>query len=297
MLDTIQNKPEYKEPIEKIFPLELQSYPQTGLDDDPITVLHFHSVYELGVCCSGHGRCVFADSYADFEEGDITLFSPYETHYSRSDSGIESNWIFFYFDLDATFSSNGFSPDYWRLLCNDIDKQYPLISRKQYPHLCDLAEKIIEAANNSSPYRKTEVSLLIAQFLIAISKDIQIYKSPDQFNNVDLMSRLLPSIHYIRQHYHEALYIDDLAKLCNMSVTSFRRNFHAAFGTSPTDYILSVRMRIATHYLCNSTMSISDVAVTCGIPDTTNFIRYFSKRFNTTPKKYRDQHKNQYDIQ
>lgn len=292
MLDIISQKPIYTEPIEKIFPIELEAYPSIKLSSDPITHLHFHSIYELGICYSGKGKCIFLDFDADFEVGDITLVSPYQPHYSRSNIDAESEWHFFYFDLDTVFSLNGFTPEYWRSLFNQIDRPFMFFSRKQHSNLCNLAKKIVETANSVSPHRKTEVTLLIAQFVIAASKEPQNYNFKYRLNSSDVVSRLLPAVQFIRHHYQDTFSVPELAKLCNMSETSFRRNFNQAFNMSPTEYILSIRMRIAAHYLRNSKMSISDIANTCGIPDSTNFIRYFSKTFNTTPKKYRDQPKN-----
>ena len=215
---------------------------------------------------------------------------PYQPHFSRCDINVSSAWNWFYFDLHTAFALSGFQPDFWNSLGQTSIGQYGILSHKKYPDLCSLINQIIQTANGTSIYRKQEVSLLIGQFLIQVSKiadSEHINPAVEKFSKV---SYVLPAIEYIRQHYQEQLEIPHLAALCNMSPTSFRRHFHLALNMSPTEYILSIRMKVASHYLRSSNMNISHIAVACGIPDTTNFIRYFSKCFDMTPKKYREKH-------
>lgn len=287
----ILQTPRFDEPFESIFPYEFGEYPLTSLDNASITRLHYHSVHELGFCCSGHGECLFLDGSVPFETGDATFFLPYQAHFSNCTPDVTSKWYWFYFDLESAFSIQGFSPEFWHSLGETSVGNCGVLSHKKYPTLCRLIYEIIQSVNNASlENRNVTVSLLLAQFLVEASRVYDKEPSLVQLNKSSTVIRILPAIEYIRQHYQDSLSVDELSNLCHMSSSSFRRYFHAALNISPYDYIMKVRMKIAAHYLSNSEMPIVTVAQNCGIPDPANFIHHFSKKYQMTPKEYRKAH-------
>lgn len=99
--------------------------------------------------------------------------------------------------------------------------------------------------------------------------------------------QILPAINCIETKYGENLTIELLAKKCAMSKTNFRRVFTELCGVSPIEYLLRKRMERATVLLCQTYMSISEIAVHCGFKDTEYFCRTFKKRMGKTASDMR----------
>lgn len=108
-------------------------------------------------------------------------------------------------------------------------------------------------------------------------------------------NKVLPAIHYIDENYFDEINLDSLAKLCIMSKTNFRRTFHAVFGVSPIQYLLSVRIRRAEELLKHSGYTISQIAEKCGFKDYEYFCRTFKKRIGKTAGQLRKPFENHKD--
>ena len=97
---------------------------------------------------------------------------------------------------------------------------------------------------------------------------------------------------YITDHYHEKLYVQDLASQVNMNEQYFCRFFKKSIGRSPMVYINEFRIRQAMHFLEDTDESVTEVAMECGYNNLGNFLREFHRQTGTTPLKYRKNSQN-----
>ena len=95
----------------------------------------------------------------------------------------------------------------------------------------------------------------------------------------------------IENNIFNNLNIDELAFICNKSVSSFKRTFKQYFNQSPARYIKKRRLERAAELIATSSDNISNIAYDCGFNDPSTFSSVFSEYFGVSPSLYRDQNR------
>ena len=104
---------------------------------------------------------------------------------------------------------------------------------------------------------------------------------------VESDARLLPAKEYIDVNPSLPVSLTFLARLCNMSVTNFRREWKKQYGGTPLQYRDEIRLNFAREYLSSGYYSVSEVAEKCGFEDVSYFVRFFRKKTGVTPGVYK----------
>ncbi|MFK7946920.1 MAG: helix-turn-helix domain-containing protein [Saprospiraceae bacterium] len=91
----------------------------------------------------------------------------------------------------------------------------------------------------------------------------------------------------IELHLFSNLKLNQLAKLCNQGLSSFKREFKKEFNDSPTNYIIGKKIEKAKELLSMTKLSINEIAYEVGFQDQLYFTRLFKKRTGTTPSNFR----------
>lgn len=94
----------------------------------------------------------------------------------------------------------------------------------------------------------------------------------------------------MERDYAEPISIAELAKSVLMSERHFRRQFLQLYQTTPSDYLLQLRLSAACRMLRSKEDSITQVAMANGFSDCNYFSRIFRREFGITPSQYRAQH-------
>ena len=98
---------------------------------------------------------------------------------------------------------------------------------------------------------------------------------------------LQPALDRMNAHYCDReLSVGELATLCGVSVSYFRRVFAEAHGISPKEYIIRRRMDYARQLLLSGQFTVTEVADLCGYAEPCHFSREFSRRTGTSPAQY-----------
>ena len=99
----------------------------------------------------------------------------------------------------------------------------------------------------------------------------------------------LPSIPAIMEaNYCHNLPLEAFAKMCHRSLSSFKRDFHQLYDTSPGRWLLQRRLERAGHLLRNTAMSITEIVFECGFENASHFCRAFRKKFGQSPSLFRE---------
>ena len=99
--------------------------------------------------------------------------------------------------------------------------------------------------------------------------------------------RVQQAKNYLDKNYSRSVTIAELADLCSMSETHFRRVFCSVFGETPLSYRDKVRLLHACDYLAGGTCSVAEVAEKCGFSDANYFSRFFKKHTGVSPIAYK----------
>lgn len=91
---------------------------------------------------------------------------------------------------------------------------------------------------------------------------------------------------FMTANFSKPLDIEDYAYLTGRSVSSFRRDFIAQFGTSPKHWLIEKRMERAHQLLSSGRSSVADVAAESGYENLSHFIKAFHKRYGVPPKQF-----------
>lgn len=91
----------------------------------------------------------------------------------------------------------------------------------------------------------------------------------------------------VDSHIFSDITIEDLAKLNNLSLSSFHREFKKVYNYSPAKYIKERKLERAAGLLLISDERISDIAYNCGFNDLAHFSKFFHQVYNVSPSDYR----------
>lgn len=96
---------------------------------------------------------------------------------------------------------------------------------------------------------------------------------------------------YIQSHYSERITLTELAHIAGMSPIAFSRFFKMRAGRSVTDYIIDLRLGIASRMLVDSSKTVAEICYECGFNNLSNFNRIFKKKRGITPKAFRENYR------
>lgn len=93
---------------------------------------------------------------------------------------------------------------------------------------------------------------------------------------------------WLREHLHEKVHLQALARTFGISLRTFHRRFQHAAGQSPHEYLNRLRIDRARDLLKHSDLSITEIAWQCGFNNPSHFGSCFRKAMQHTPKHYRE---------
>ena len=100
--------------------------------------------------------------------------------------------------------------------------------------------------------------------------------------------RLGELISLLENNYTEHWTIRKISKIAAMAPSTLLPVFKKVTGYSPIEYLLQVRLSKAADLLEKTVKPISEIAEECGFPDSNYFSRQFKKRYNISPRDYRN---------
>ncbi|SEW39026.1 AraC-type DNA-binding protein [Chitinophaga sp. YR573] len=90
----------------------------------------------------------------------------------------------------------------------------------------------------------------------------------------------------ITANIYNAVTVEELAFLCHMSLSTFKRRFARMYGTSPNKWLLEKRMQKAAQLLKQGECKASEIYFELGYENLSSFIQSFKQVHGITPKQY-----------
>lgn len=103
-------------------------------------------------------------------------------------------------------------------------------------------------------------------------------------------ARIKKVLEYIHTDPYRAFTLEELSAQSGVRKTMFLQFFRHMTGTSPTQYIINLRLEHARDLLLETQLPISQIAEHCGFSDPFYFSRRFKARFLLSPQQYRKAH-------
>lgn len=190
-----------------------------------------------------------------------------------------------------------FYPD---VLKKVYDRELPYLLRKPRDVI---SNKSAEMLNNDILIKKyVEGLLFYFENPLLINDDILILKlkeillllaqSGDAATVQLILSQLFSPDTYSFKQIIEAnlfsqLTIEQLAAHCNLSISSFKREFARLYQDTPANYIKHKKLQKAADLLVFSEKRITDIAFECGFNDLATFTKNFTDTYHIHPTGYR----------
>ena len=126
--------------------------------------------------------------------------------------------------------------------------------------------------------------ILLRHLLILVHRQVtreHVLKNEYLDNEMDLAAQ------YFNDNYNTDLNIEEYANSRGMSVSWFIRNFKAYTGSTPLQYIVSIRITNAQRLLETTTYTMTEIGHIVGYENPLYFSRMFHKQKGISPSGYR----------
>jgi AraC-like DNA-binding protein len=95
--------------------------------------------------------------------------------------------------------------------------------------------------------------------------------------------------HIVLANYKKANSIEELAKICCYSLTSFNRSFKQNFNESPYQWLQRRKLQHVINKLSNLSISLSQIVDEFGFSSAGHLTVFCKKYMNVTPSQFRNQ--------
>jgi AraC family transcriptional regulator len=100
-------------------------------------------------------------------------------------------------------------------------------------------------------------------------------------------ARLRAVVEYVEEHLDAGLTLGQIAAVSHLSPYHFARQFKAATGLPPHQYVIARRVERAKQLLREDDLSLAEVAADAGFSDQSQFSHHFKRLVGVTPGQFR----------
>lgn len=173
------------------------------------------------------------------------------------------------------------------------DKDSSVVRGSIYP---DINTEEANTEYDNSVFRKSILCepIIYSKFLSMLGiiglRQIDICEnaSHNQTNVKEYVAQIMTVCRYIDEHFTEELTLGDMAYKIGYSKFHFSRIFKQAANVSFYKYVNHRRIEHSQELLVNTDLAVSKIAVMCGFPSASSFIRMFKQINECTPTDYRE---------
>lgn len=262
-----------------------------GLDEEGLTHpwgLHFHNCMEIGYCYRGHGIATITDQNYRYDDEQIfTLVPANIPHTTNSDPGQMDLWGWVFVDLEAFVMSEmkglSISP---REILRIVNKRGICGTAAQNPQCAAFIRLLMEECAHGGSYSAEVIKGLLRAIVI---EDLRLMEERERIRGAGSYSCYVEqAAQYISIHYAEDIRVKDLAKVCGLSESHFRRIFDESVGMTPNDYINMVRIDKACDMLLKEDLPMSEVGERAGYQTASSFNRNFKALTGMSPLQWKN---------
>lgn len=256
-----------------------------------IRYLHFHNLFELGICREGTGVLVLDRKNCPYHPGMISLIPKNYPHTTTSTEGTQSAWEYLFFEpetiLGSVFGENRLQIS----RCMAALSSGALFGEVgTFKTLTETANLIMDEMRRRERYYIERVHGLMTALLFEL---LRICNSEEgRAGENGGRNQIQNALQYMDSHYAEHIRIDDLAKACSISETHFRRLFSESFSISPGEYLNMIRVIHACELMRSCNEPMTAVAVKSGFQTVSTLDRNFRNVLGVTPYQWKKDPKN-----
>lgn len=279
--------------IQEYVSLSRQNPFLVSIFEEPDLSYPFHrhrDAYELTLTLGLQGTRMVGDHTEQFMDDDLVLMAPgiphcWQDHGLRSPSEHKVIVIQFSEDLvpESTLNTDHFRPILAALERAKYGLELLDIHKRE---AMDLLLGIREDKSLETYLELLKVLSLFGQENAVRKLCSEGYSLPDL---KDESGRLDKVLLYIQANYYRKISIKDAASQVHMSPSAFSHYFKKRTRKSFTDFVLDMRLGKAAQLLQMGEIPVTGVAYESGFSNISHFNRSFSKKYHTTPLKFRKQ--------
>ncbi len=249
---------------------------------------HSHDLYHLNLYTKAGGYTLDG-KYYEATEDSLVIISPGQKHdlVTNRGDGVYS---------EITFSLESKAGDSLVVPFNkilgiytgvdvELDHQLQLtkeVSKSIYMAIVDITDYL----ETVRPLSMFYVQLRLARIFENIVTHSATCFEAEQKVNCD--QRAVHVKEYIEKHYNEQITTEQLAKQCCVSKGYLFRIFKEVYGVTPVSYQQALRLQAAQVLLRSTDLNCNEISHRVGYGNVYFFHRLFKKKFNVTPKQYRN---------
>ncbi len=120
--------------------------------------------------------------------------------------------------------------------------------------------------------------------MAGLSRPSQVHSTPQSLSPMHSISR---AIDHLYENQTKIISVDEMARICGLSISSLERHFKKHFNTSPGRFVTQVKMSTACEMLADPSLTIAEISDKLGYTDPVVFSRGFKREMRVTPSAYR----------
>ena len=260
-------------------------------NDKTNTQLHSHDFTELLLVGSGTGSYLTPDGEYQLEQGDIFLLAPGQSHaFANQHHLLVYNVLFQREALELNLHDLTNSPGYHLFFHlephtrrNNQFQQHLRLDSAQLLRAQELIGSIDRELTVRSECFQLAAYSLLGELFVMICR---LCMAPAG-NSGNELQQIARAVNYMNSNFAGNLDRAKLARLVNMSESSFFRHFKRAMECSPMEYLQNLRLNEAEKLLRHTEMPLALIAEKCGFYDSNYLGLLFRKRYQITPYRFR----------
>lgn len=256
-----------------------------------INNMHFHNLLEIGYCHYGTGDLMIEEDRYRFAKQMVSCIPANFLHVTRSDVNVIAYWEWIYINPAEILKDCDKTPQEIRAVLEAVNDRAFFVHAQENPVFAALVRAVFDEMRHKGEHHLECVRGMVYALVFEIARfnDKEVSRTLSRNGSLQLER----AIEYVDTNYANTFRIADLAQVCHMSETHFRRIFQEKMNMTPVEYVNFVRIRKACELIDKTDISMEEVAGKVGFVTPSTFNRNFRRIVGTSPyqwKKRPDSH-------
>lgn len=273
-------------PIQKNQLFQIEEYHYKG----PDFPYHYHPEIEITYVCNSSGLRVIGDHIESYSQDDLIVVGPNIPHQWQKDveftsSGSKREHIFvIHINGDLLVQLTQTIAELSRL------SNFVELARKGVKfdkRVAKGAKMMIQTLHEASGSNAFTKLIELLDYLQAAPYDVLLTPENSLLVQTKEGAKIFKIISSMHEHYHTGITARELAKMYNMSLSSFSHYFKRKTAKTYSSYLTDIRIGHVCKRLRSTEDSIAEIAFECGFQNLSNFNRLFKNKMGRTPNSYR----------